>query len=93
MDSVRALLPGPTPHQIAQVAGLLEGPAASDAEARIGANLKQLAQILRNASAKAEQRRARERPQQRPDEAAKKAAIRELLDRHQRDNDAGQAAA
>jgi hypothetical protein len=72
---------------------LLEGPDASDAEARIGANLKQLAQILRNASAEAEQRRARERQQQRQDEAAKKAAIRELLDRYQRDNDAGQAAA
>ena len=93
VDAVRNLLPGPTPAAISQVAGLLEGPDASDAEARIGANLKQLAQILRNASAEAEQRRARERQQQRQDEAAKKAAIRELLDRHQRDNDAGQAAA
>ena len=35
MDAVRTLLPGPTPHQIAQVAGLLEGPDASAAEAKI----------------------------------------------------------
>ena len=52
-----------------------------------------LAAMLRASFTETEQRRARERQQQRQDEAAKKAAIRELLDRHQRDHDAGQAAA
>ena len=100
MDAVRTLLPGPTPATISQVAGLLTGPDASDAEARIGANLKQLAQILRNASAEAEQRREQERQRQRQerlehinDEAMKKAAIQELLEQRQRDNDSGREAA
>jgi hypothetical protein len=127
LDAVRSLLPGPTPHQIAQVAGLLEGPDASDAETAIAASLRQTAQILhhcnpevaekaarraetlaalppeqrpaalaamlRTGFAEAEQRRAEQRQQQRQSEAAKKAAIRDLLDRHQRDHDAGQAAA
>ena len=93
MDAVRTLLPGPTPHQIAQVAGLLTGPDASDAEARIGANLKQLAQILRNASAEAERKRTQANAAKRNDEAAKKAAIQELLEQRQRDNDSGQEAA
>ena len=127
VDTVRALLPGPTPHQIAQVAGLLGGPDASDAETQIAASLRQTAQILhqcnpavaekaikraeaiaalppdqrpaalaamvRTGLAESEQRRAEERQQQRESEAAKKAAIRELLDRHQRNNDSGQAAA
>ena len=65
MDAVRTLLPGPTPAAIRQVAGLLEGPGASDAEAQVAANLKQLAQIMRNASAEAEQRREQERQRQR----------------------------
>ena len=127
LDAVRSLLPGATPHQIAQVAGLLEGPAASDAETQIAASLRQTAQILhqcnpevadkaarraetlaalppeqrpaalaamlRTGFAETEQRRAEERQQKRQDEAAKKAAIRDLLDRHQRDHDSGQAAA
>ena len=52
-----------------------------------------LAAMLRTGLAESEQRREQERQQQRHDEAAKKAAIRDLLDRHQRDNDSGQAAA
>ena len=50
----------------------------------------QLAQIMHHASADAEQRRAKERPQQRDEGAAKKATIGELLDQSLRDNDAGQ---
>ncbi|NJM13784.1 MAG: hypothetical protein HC889_19770 [Synechococcaceae cyanobacterium SM1_2_3] len=127
VDTVRALLPGATPHQIAQVAGLLEGPDASEAETAIAASLRQMAQILHHCNpevaekaarrtealtqlppeqrpralaamlraglAESEQCRAEQRQQQRDDEAVKKAAVRDLLDRHQRDKDAGQAAA
>ena len=46
MDTVRALLPGPTPAEIGHVAGLLTGPDASDAETKVAANLRQMVQIL-----------------------------------------------
>ena len=44
MDTVRTRLPGPTPAAICQVAGLLEGPAASDAETQDTSILRHTAQ-------------------------------------------------
>lgn len=114
-DSVRALLPGPTPENITHVAGLLEGPGASAEELRAAARLHELAALmpksiadlaeqrtreiqatppesragalaamLRSCMAESAHRRADDGQRQRDEEAAKKAAIRDLLDQHQR---------
>ncbi len=79
-DQVRALLPGPTPASIGQVAGLLEGPDASFDELKTAARLRALAAMLRANSAESEQRREAERQQRREAEAEKKRQIQALLD-------------
>ena len=71
-DHARALLPGPTPTTISQVAGLLEGPVASAEEQRTAERLRALAQLLNASSAEAEQRRAEERQRQRDAEEARR---------------------
>ena len=81
-DQVRALLPGPAPASLDQVAGLLEGPDASDQEAKTAERLRALAAMLRAGSAEAEARRAAERQQQREREAERKREIQNLLDPH-----------
>ncbi len=50
LDQVRALLPGPAPASISKVAGLLEGPDASEQDARTAARLRALAALLRSIS-------------------------------------------
>lgn len=90
-DQVRALLPGPAPASLDQVAGLLEGPDASVPEAKTAERLRALAALLRAGSADAEARRERERQQQREREAERKRAIQDLLDG--RGGDAAQDAA
>ena len=59
VDTVRALLPGATPAAICQVAGLLEGPAASAAETQIAASLRQTAQILHHCNPEVAEKAAR----------------------------------
>lgn len=59
VDTVRALLPGATPAAICQVAGLLEGPAASEAETAIAASLRQAAQILHHCNPEVAEKAAR----------------------------------
>lgn len=114
-DSVRSMLTGPNSENIAQVAGLLEGPGASAEELRAAARLHELAALmpksiadlaeqrtreiqatppesragalaamLRTSMAESAHRRADDGQRQRDEEAAKKAAIRDLLDQHQR---------
>ena len=90
-DQVRALLPGPAPASLDQVAGLLEGPDASEQEAKTAERLRALAAMLRAGSAEAEARRTAERQQQREREAERKRAIQDLLDG--RGGDAAQDAA
>ncbi len=90
-DQVRALLPGPAPASLDQVAGLLEGPDASEPEARTAERLRALAALLRAGSAEAEARRAAERQRQREREAEQKRAVRDLLD--PRDGEPGRDAA
>lgn len=75
-----ALLPGPAPASLDQVAGLLEGPDASIPEAKTAARLRALAALLRAGSAQADARRAAERQQQREREAERKRAVQDLLD-------------
>lgn len=77
-----ALLPGPAPASLDQVAGLLEGPDASEPEAKTAERLRALAALLRAGSAEADARRAAERQQQREREAERKRAIQNLLDPH-----------
>lgn len=63
-DQARALLPGPAPASLDQVAGLLEGPSASEQETKTAERLRALATLLRAASSEAEARRERERQEQ-----------------------------
>lgn len=79
-DQVRALLPGPTPASIGQVAGLLEGPDASFDELKTAARLRALAAMLRTESAEAEARRAGERQRQRDQETGRKREVQRLID-------------
>lgn len=81
-DQVRALLPGPAPASLDQVAGLLEGPDASEPEAKTAERLRALAAMLRVGSAEADARRAAERQQQRERETERKRAIQNLPDPH-----------
>ena len=90
-DQVRALLPGPAPASLDHVAGLLEGPDASDQEAKTAERLRALAAMLRAGSAEADARRETERQQRRAEEAGRKQAIQDLLDG--RGGDAAQDAA
>ena len=82
MDQVRALLPGPTPASIEQVAGLLEGPDAPRPVIDAAARLRALAALLRASSAESEARRAEERQRQREQEADHKREIQRLIDQH-----------
>ena len=77
-----ALLPGPAPASLDQVAGLLEGPDASAPEAKTAARLRALAALLRAGSAEADARRAAERQAQREREAERKRAIPDRLNPH-----------
>ena len=84
VDQVRALLPGPAPASLDQVAGLLEGPDASDQDARTAERLRALAAMLRAGSAETEASRAAERQQQREAEAERKHQIQALLEERQK---------
>ena len=88
---VTALLPGPAPASLDQVAGLLEGPDASAQEAKTAERLRALAAMLRAGSAEAEACRTAERQQQREREAEQKRTVQDLLD--QRATAQGQDAA
>jgi hypothetical protein len=90
-DQMTALLPGPAPASLDQVAGLLEGPGASEPEAQTAARLRALAALLRAGSAEAEARRAAERQAQREREAERKRAVPDRLD--PRDGEPGRDAA
>ncbi len=79
-DHARALLPGPTPASLGQVAGLLEGPDATPTEARTAERLRALAALLRANSAEAARRRAEERQRQREADQERRAAIQGLID-------------
>ena len=75
-----ALLPGPAPASLDQVAGLLEGPDAPRQDAETAQRLRALAALLRAGSAEADARRAAERQQQRERETERKRAIPGRLD-------------
>jgi hypothetical protein len=90
-DQMTALLPGPAPASLDQVAGLLEGPDASEQEARTAERLRALAALLRAGSAEAEARWVAERQRQREREAEQKRTVRDLLD--PRDGESGRDAA
>ena len=77
-----ALLPGPAPASLDQVAGLLEGPGASKQEAKTAERLRALAALLRAGSADADVRRAAERQAQRERETERRRAIPDQLDPH-----------
>ena len=92
-DHARALLPGPTPASLDQVAGLLEGPAASPDEHRTAERLRALAQLLKASSAEAEQRRAEERQRQREaEDARRQELLQQLAQLEQRATDRKHAA-
>jgi len=87
-DHARALLPGPTPATISQVAGLLEGPDASAEELRTAERLRALAQLLKANSAEQEQRRAEQRQRQREaEEARRQELLQQLAQREHRATD------
>ena len=79
-DQVTALLPGPAPASLDQVAGLLEGPDAPRQDAATAQRLRALAALLRGGSAEAEAHRAAERQAQQEREAEQKRAVQRLLD-------------
>lgn len=79
-DHARALLPGPAPASLDQVAGLLEGPDAPRQDAATAQRLRALAALLRAGSAEAEAHRAAERQEQREREADRKQTVQRLLD-------------
>ncbi len=81
-DQITALLPGPTPASLDQVAGLLEGPGSTRKDADTAQRLRALAAMLRSSSAEAEARRAAERQRQREQETEKKREIKRLIDQH-----------
>ena len=81
-DHARALLPGPTPVSLDQVAGLLEGPNATLGESHTAERFRALANLLRASSAESEQRRADERKQVREAEKERKREIQRLVDQH-----------
>ena len=72
MEAVRAALPGPSPASIAPVAGLLEGPDASDPQRKNDAILRQLAQIMNSRRAVDHEQQSEESRQHWESEAAKK---------------------
>ena len=81
-EQVKALLPGPTPASLDQVAGLLEGPNATLGESHTAERFRALANLLRASSAASEQRRAEERQRQRDQENERKREIQRLIDQH-----------
>lgn len=74
-DQVTALLPGPTPASLDQVAGLLEGPDAPRPVIDAAERLRALAAMLRASGAQAEERRAEERQRQRDQAAERQRAV------------------
>jgi hypothetical protein len=90
-DQMTALLPGPAPASLDQVAGLLEGPDVPRQDAETAQRLRALAALLRAGSAEADARRAAERQQQRERETERKRTVRDLLD--PRDGEPGRDAA
>lgn len=93
MDAVRAALPGPTPASITQVAGLLEGPDASDQQRKNAASLRQLAQILNSRRAADHPQQSEESRPRRESEAEMKREIQDMLNQRQHGNDGDQQAA
>ena len=91
VDQVRALLPGPAPASLDQVAGLLEGPDVPRQDAETAQRLRALAALLRAGSAEADARWTAERQQQRERETERKRTVRDLLD--PRDGEPGRDAA
>ena len=88
VDQAHALMPGPTPVSLDQVAGLLEGPGATLTELQTSSRFRALSKMLRDASAAAEARRSEDRRIQRETEAEKKRSVQELIDQHQQGKDA-----
>ncbi|MDG4550753.1 MAG: hypothetical protein P9F19_15890 [Candidatus Contendobacter sp.] len=74
-DQITALLPGPTPASLDQVAGLLEGPDAPRPVIDAAERLRALAAMLRANSAEAEARRAEQHQRDREAEQAKRQAL------------------
>lgn len=70
-----ALLPGPAPASLDQVAGLLAGPEASAEERNVAERLRALAALLRASSAQDEDRRAEQRQREREAQAARRADL------------------
>lgn len=79
-DQVTALLPGPAPASLDQVAGLLEGPNASRHEAQTAERLRMLARMIRASAAEDIASRAEERRRQREVEEAHRAELLQQLE-------------
>lgn len=80
-DHARALLPGPAPASLDQVAGLLAGPDASAEERNVAERLRTLAHLLRASHQADEEQRAAEAETRRQQEAAEKQRLWELTHR------------
>lgn len=77
-DHARTLLPGPAPASLDRVAGLLEGPDASEPEAKTAERLRALAEILRASAREDEAERAERNRLARARESAEKQRLFEL---------------
>ncbi|RUQ35260.1 MAG: hypothetical protein EKK71_13370 [Candidatus Competibacteraceae bacterium] len=86
VDQAQALLPGPAPASLDQVAGLLEGPTASEQDRGTAERLRALAQMLRASSAAEEERRIEVRQHQRDAEQARREDLLQQLDDHEQRN-------
>lgn len=91
-DHVRALLPGPTPNSIEQVAGLLEGPAAGAEEAKSANVLREIAAMLRRSMAADESERAAARERRKAAEDAERQRQIEIAEREAANRRGEQAA-
>lgn len=82
-EHARSLLAGPSAVSLDQVAGLLEGPTASDGDAKMAERLRRLASMLRSSMADDHEQRRLEREAALAAENAEKARIADLIERHQ----------
>ena len=79
-DQARLLLPGQTPLSLDAVAGLLAGPEARPQERNAYRRFEEITALIHSNSAKAEQRRAEQRQQQREASAEQKRQVRGVIE-------------
>lgn len=82
-EHARSLLPGPSAVSLDQVAGLLEGPTASEGDAKMAERLRGLAAMLRSSMTDDREQRRRERAAALAAETAEKARIADLVSKYQ----------